>query len=185
MTLHRSSGRPSTRRTVRRGWMLLPVVVVVVVVAACGASPSDPGSAAPTAEVATTIAAAQQPTTTVPQATETGPAIPAGRYRAIEAQDASVRPPGSVERLSMTFDRGTIRIDAGCNDLMGSFTVDEEDRLKLTGARISAASCSPPEVMAMERWVLELVGQAPVISLGGDRLVLDSSDRSIVLVADG
>lgn len=160
-------------------------MLLVAALAGCGGAPTTAGWAQPGFAAGEQAAVVGPTTAATPALDGAGPPVLVGRYRAVEAQDASMRPPDEVERLSLTFGDGTVSVWAGCNHITASFTVDDEDRLDLTDARSTVMACSPPAVMAMEGWFLGLLGQSPMVILRGDRLVLDSSDRSVVLVADG
>jgi len=86
----------------------------------------------------------------------------------------------SVLRLS--FEDGSIHANAGCNQIGGSVSI-EDDTLTVDGGSLAMTEMGcDPELMDQDTWVAELLTSSPTIALAGDTLTLTSGDIVITLV---
>jgi heat shock protein HslJ len=86
--------------------------------------------------------------------------------------------PGTSIRL--VFDQGGVGIQAGCNSMGGSYTI-ENDRLVVGQIVSTEMACDPP-LMEQDRWIAEMLTRGAAIALAGDTLTLEGSGIRITLL---
>lgn len=84
--------------------------------------------------------------------------------------------------VGLTFEDGKVLAETGCNNLFGAASV-RDGTLDVEGAAGTLMGC-PPERMAQEDWVREMLAAAPTIALDGDVLVLTWSGNTLRLTKD-
>lgn len=82
-------------------------------------------------------------------------------------------------QVRMTFDGGSVSVQAGCNTMFGPYAV-EQDSLRVTHLAGTEMGC-PEELMSQDQWLGEFLESGPGFVLRGDDLTLTSGDVELVL----
>jgi heat shock protein HslJ len=86
--------------------------------------------------------------------------------------------PGTTVRL--TFERGQVGINAGCNSMGGSYAIDG-GRLIVRDIHSTDMACDPP-LMDQDRWVSDLLSTGAAGILAGETLTLEGSGVRLTLL---
>jgi heat shock protein HslJ len=81
--------------------------------------------------------------------------------------------------VRMVFDGSSLRVQAGCNTLLGVYAV-EQGSLRVTDLAGTEMGC-PEELMAQDQWLAQLVESGPGMTVAGDELTLVSGETALVL----
>ena len=85
--------------------------------------------------------------------------------------------------ISLSFE-GTdaIAVNAGCNGMMGGYTI--EDGTLTTGELAQTMMACEEPLMAQDQWVAAFLADGPTIALDGDELTLTGGDVTVTAVAE-
>lgn len=147
----------------KKSWILLAAGALLVV-AACG--DSDDGAA-------TLPPPTQEPSTTVPDLA----ASLTGRTFLADALPGRDIVPDTTIRLSFAADG--LGVHAGCNSMGGGWSID--DGVLVVGDMFTTEMACDPARMEQDAWIAEFVQGRPVVTLSGERLLLERSDGAEVL----
>jgi len=87
--------------------------------------------------------------------------------------------PGTQIRLTFA-DDGTLGVNAGCNAMGATYTVDGAV-LRIEGGAMTEMGCDP-ERHAQDDWVFAFLGSGPTVTLAGNDLTLAAGSTSIRFV---
>ena len=91
----------------------------------------------------------------------------------------SERPLVAGTRINLTFDRGTVRVSAGCNTMGGGYTLDGTSVVVTDGAQ-TAMGCDQAR-STQDAWLFGLLRQRPTLTAQGDELLLAAGSTVIAL----
>lgn len=91
------------------------------------------------------------------------------------------RPLVEGTRISLRFEAGEVRVDAGCNNIGGTYTVDDDNVLVIDGMYSTEMGCDP-ERHAQDEFVIELLTSRPTLRVGTDTLTVATPTITIELV---
>lgn len=136
------------------------LVVVALVLAACGSDDDDDTSPATDPEPAPTT-----PTTPTTEA-------PAFDLDGREFLSVSVDGYDLVDdtTIRLNFDEGGLSANAGCNTLVGGYTI-VDGRLSAPMLATTEMACEP-DLMVQDRWLTDILSLEPIVELDGDTLTM-------------
>jgi heat shock protein HslJ len=88
--------------------------------------------------------------------------------------------PDSVVRL--TFEDGSLSINAGCNTMFGAYTVDG-DVLSVPMMAMTEMACDPA-LMEQDTWISGLISNGPTVTVDGDTLTIAGPDAQVLTFQD-
>ncbi len=83
-------------------------------------------------------------------------------------------------RIQISFQVGSVNVNAGCNGLAGSASYD--GATLVVGDLMQTLMACQPELEAQDAWLGELLRSRPTLQLDGDTLTVTSADTTITLV---
>jgi heat shock protein HslJ len=169
--------RPRERRTdVNRSHPLLLLALPLVATAALAACGSDADGSA-TSDSPTDQTSDSQTETSVPTSGSDGLD---GRSFVSTEVDGHELVPDSVVRL--TFEDGSLSINAGCNTMFGGYTV-EGDVLSAPTMAMTEMACDPA-LMEQDAWISGLISNGPTVTVDGDTLTIAGPDAQTITFLD-
>ena len=104
------------------------------------------------------------------------PAVDGKTYLSTDVQGVALVP-GS--RIQLTFARGDVNANGGCNSISGPYTI-AGDRFSVTRMASTAMGCEAP-LMEQDKWLVRLLEDAK-IAIAGDTLTLDDGQIRVTLL---
>ncbi len=146
--------------------LILLAVPLVAVLGACGSDATSSDTSTPTAASEASVPASDLDLD--------------GRTFVSTATDGHDLVADSEIRL--TFQDGSVSINAGCNTLVGSYTV-EGDTLQTPVLATTQMACDPA-LMDQDAWLSETFSGSPTLALDGDDLTVTATDGSTITFLD-
>ncbi len=84
--------------------------------------------------------------------------------------------------IRLTFQDGSISVNAGCNTLVGAYTI-EGDTLQAPVLAMTQMACDPA-LMDQDTWLSETFSGAPTLAVDGDNLTVAGADGSTITFLD-
>jgi heat shock protein HslJ len=85
-------------------------------------------------------------------------------------------------QIRLTFDGDRIGAHAGCNQLGGTWSIDD-DALVVPGDMVmTEMACDPPELMDQDTWLASFLTSGPAVALHGDTLTLTADEVTVTLL---
>jgi len=144
-------------------------MVAVLVLAACGSSDPDTSSDDTTTK-------AKGSTTTTAGASST----PELDGMAFTATGVEGYEPVAGSQLTLTFQDGSLSVNAGCNTMTSAYEVNG-DQLAWTGTPAATMMGCSDELMNQDTWLINLFTDGVTAALDGEELTLTSDDVTITL----
>jgi heat shock protein HslJ len=88
--------------------------------------------------------------------------------------------PDSVIRVS--FDDGSVSVNAGCNTMFGAYTIDG-DVLSAPTLAMTMMACDQA-LMTQDTWISALISSNPTFTVAGDTLTITGSDAQVVTLVE-
>ena len=88
----------------------------------------------------------------------------------------------SGSQIRVGFQDGSISINAGCNTLVGGYTI-EGDTLQVPVLAMTQMACDPA-LMDQDTWLSETFSGSPTLALEGDDLTVTAADGSTITFLD-
>ena len=84
--------------------------------------------------------------------------------------------------IRLSFQDGSVSINAGCNTLVGGYTV-EGDTLQVPTLAMTQMACDPA-LMDQDAWLSETFSGSPTLAAAGDELTVTAADGSTITFLD-
>ena len=84
-------------------------------------------------------------------------------------------------QILLTFDATTLGANAGCNQMSGSWSL-EDDVLVVPPMAMTQMACDPPTKMDQDTWLSAVLTSRPTVELDGDTLTITADGATVALV---
>jgi heat shock protein HslJ len=114
------------------------------------------------------------------ESSTTGASAPAtldGREFIVTSADGYDLVADTTTRIS--FDSGTVSVNAGCNTMGGAYELDGDELT--VGTMMSTQMACPPELMAQDEWVSDFLTAGTTVAVDGDTITLTGDDVVLTL----
>ena len=91
------------------------------------------------------------------------------------------RPLVEGTRISLRFEAGEISVGAGCNNIGGTYTIDDQDVLVIDGMFSTEMGCDP-ERHAQDEFIIDVLTSRPTLTTGTDTLTVTTPTITIELL---
>ena len=171
----RRAWKRRTRVTTRPLALLALPLVAVTALAGCGSdSASSSANDAPTGSTPTDPVEASVP------AADSDPTALDGRAFVSTNVEGYELVPESIIRIS--FEDGSLSVNAGCNTMFGAYTVDG-DVLRAPTLAMTQMACDTA-LMEQDAWISTLISGDPTVALDDDTLTITGPDAQVVTMLD-
>jgi heat shock protein HslJ len=85
-------------------------------------------------------------------------------------------------QIRLTFDGDRIGAHAGCNQLGGTWSVDEDALVVADDLVMTEMACDPPALMDQDGWLADFLTSRPSVALDGDTLTLTAGEVTITML---
>jgi heat shock protein HslJ len=85
-------------------------------------------------------------------------------------------------RIRLTFEGDRISADAGCNQLGGTWSFDDDALVVPDDIVMTEMACDPPALMDQDTWLASFLTSRPTVALDGDTLTLTADEVTITLL---
>src|SRR5262245_24862176 len=85
-------------------------------------------------------------------------------------------------QIRLTFDGDRIGAHAGCNQLGGTWSVDDDALVVPDDMVMTEMACDPPALMDQDTWLASFLTSGPTAALDGDTLTLTADGVTITLL---
>lgn len=84
--------------------------------------------------------------------------------------------------ISLSFDDGSLSVNAGCNTIFGGYSIDEG--ILVVDALAQTEMGCEPALMDQDQWLADLLSAGPAITVDGDTLTLTADDGTVLTMVD-
>jgi heat shock protein HslJ len=85
-------------------------------------------------------------------------------------------------QIRLTFDADHIGAHAGCNQLGGTWSVDDDVLVVPENMVMTEMACDPPALMDQDTWLASFLTSGPAVAVDGDTLTLTAGEVTITLL---
>lgn len=85
-------------------------------------------------------------------------------------------------RVRLTFDADRLGAHAGCNQLGGTWSIDDDALVVPNDMVMTEMACDPPALMDQDTWLASFLTSRPDAALDGDTLTLTADEVRITLL---
>jgi heat shock protein HslJ len=85
-------------------------------------------------------------------------------------------------RIRLNFDGQNLGAHAGCNQIGGTWSLDDDVLVVPEEMAMTAMACDPPALMDQDSWLVSFLSSRPTIALEGDTLTLSSGDVTLTML---
>ncbi len=116
---------------------------------------------------------------TVEDAISTQAELTGQRWYILGLSGGELKLPEGAERPWIELTGGDLQGYGGCNNLMGSYTLDHD---RLSFSEIGATKMYCPDIQTTERSIVDMLSQTTTYSLDGDQLILKQGGRDLLML---
>ena len=85
-------------------------------------------------------------------------------------------------QVRLTFEGDRIGAHAGCNQLGGTWSVDDDALVVPDDMVMTEMACDPPALMDQDTWLASFLTSGPTVALDGDTLTLTADEVTLTLL---